>query len=252
MVDHLLFWSCSGLQFHFAHTLKLQVNLKFKNPKNKKISILKFSVHPFSGMGYNENQYSLPRWQDLSISRQDVYDRTFLKIPTVGWMHVPLVQYHGGGKAAQFEPLSEHRLEYEWALAQYLGGGVAAAYRGHRLYDNEDTKAMVTKWVKFYKRYRDILISDIIHVRFPDMQSIDCYMHVNPYLKIRGLAMVFNPTAETRNFNLTLPLYYTGLHDIAQVSQENGKPIIHQLKRDYTISVHMSLPPNNITWLLIQ
>ena len=29
---------------------------------------------------------------------------------------------------------------------------------------------MVTKWVSFYKTYRDILISDIVHVRRPDMQ----------------------------------------------------------------------------------
>ena len=37
-----------------------------------------------------------------------------------------------GGSAAQFEPLSEHLVEYEWALAQYLGYGVAACYRGPR------------------------------------------------------------------------------------------------------------------------
>ena len=31
-----------------------------------------------------------------------------------------------------FEPLSAHLREYEWALAQYLGAGVAACYRGYR------------------------------------------------------------------------------------------------------------------------
>ncbi len=30
---------------------------------------------------------------------------------------------------------------------------------------------MVKKWVGFYKTYRDILISDIVHVRRPDMQG---------------------------------------------------------------------------------
>ncbi len=59
---------------------------------------------------------------------------------------------------------------YNRALAQYLGAGVAACYRGYRLYDNNNTKAMVKKWVDFYKKYRDILTSDIIHVRRPDMQ----------------------------------------------------------------------------------
>jgi hypothetical protein len=45
------------------------------------------------------------------------------------------------------------------------GAGVAACYRGYRLYDTNATKALVTKWVNFYKKYRPILIRDIIHVR---------------------------------------------------------------------------------------
>jgi hypothetical protein len=28
-----------------------------------------------------------------------------------------------------------------WGLAQYLGGGVAACYRGYRLYDSSQTQA---------------------------------------------------------------------------------------------------------------
>ena len=70
-----------------------------------------------------------------------------------------------------FEHFSEHLLEYEWALAQYLGYGVAACYRGPYLFDTPETEQVVRKWVSFYKTYRDILISDIIHVRRPDMQG---------------------------------------------------------------------------------
>jgi len=68
-----------------------------------------------TGMGYNENQYSLPRWTDLSVSRAGYYLDTFDTLVTQGWMFVPLVDYHGGGAAAAFEPLSQHLLEYEWA-----------------------------------------------------------------------------------------------------------------------------------------
>jgi len=50
-----------------------------------------------------------------------MFDDTYQRIPTVGWMFVPLVVYHGGGAAAEFEPLVAHQIEYEWALAQYLG-----------------------------------------------------------------------------------------------------------------------------------
>ena len=83
------------------------------------IHIWKF--HYLPGMGYAESQYSLPRWQDITVSRQGLYDDTYKLIPTAGWMFVPLVVYHGGGADAMFEPLDEHLVEYEWALAQYLG-----------------------------------------------------------------------------------------------------------------------------------
>ena len=47
----------------------------------------------------------------------------------------------------------------------------------------------------FFQRYRPILTSDIIHVRRTDMQSIDCFLHANPFLETnQGLAMFFNPT----------------------------------------------------------
>ena len=48
---------------------------------------------------YNENQYSLPRWEDLSVSRQTMYDNTYHFIPTQGWMFLPLVVYHGGKRS---------------------------------------------------------------------------------------------------------------------------------------------------------
>ncbi len=41
-----------------------------------------------------------------------------------------------------------------------------------RLYDTDATMQLVKKWVGFYKTYRDILISDIVHVRRPDMQGV--------------------------------------------------------------------------------
>lgn len=100
-----------------------------------------------------------------------MYDDTYHLIPTQGWMFVPIIDYHGGGKAAMFKPLETNLIDYEWALAQYLGYGVAACYRGDVLYDGPKSKGVVMKWVSFYKQYRDILISDIVHVRRPDMQG---------------------------------------------------------------------------------
>ena len=53
-----------------------------------------------------------------------MFDDTFRRIPSEGWMFLPLVNYEGGGPAAWFEPLNLHRTEYDFAFAQYFGAGV--------------------------------------------------------------------------------------------------------------------------------
>ena len=107
-----------------------------------------------AAMGYNEEQFSLPRWNDISISRQGMYDDTFRKIPSEGWMFLPLTVYHGGGDAAAFEPLNQHELEYDFALAQYFSTGVMACIRGFRPFDTPETQKIVKKWIDFYKVIR--------------------------------------------------------------------------------------------------
>ena len=85
------------------------------------------------------------------------------------------------------------------------------------------------------------------------MQSIDSYMHVDPYSNdIKGLAMVFNPTSEAIDTILPVPLYYTGLTDTAQVSEQEGTWIKYTLARDYHIDLPVSLPALGITWFLIK
>ena len=100
---------------------------------------------------------------------------------------------------------------------------------------------MVQKWVNFYKRHRQILISDIIHVRRADMQSVDAFMHVNPALKEeKGLLMVFNPTGEEIRTKLEVDLYYTGITRIAGVKRENGTEMRYSLSRSYKIWIDLS------------
>ncbi|MBN1343136.1 MAG: alpha-galactosidase [Phycisphaerae bacterium] len=203
-------------------------------------------------MGYRETNFSLPRWRQILISRQNIYDGTFEKTPSMGWMFVPLVQYHGGGAEATFEPLSQHLAEYEWHLAQNFGSGVQACYRGPRLYDTDETKAVVKKWVDFYKKHRAILDSDIIHVRRADGRGIDCMMHVNPRLPRKALAMVYNPTDSARSTILTLPLYYTGLTTKAKIREKEGDPVEYALDRAYKVCLPATIPPKSITWYVVE
>ncbi len=203
-------------------------------------------------MGYRESNFSLPRWRQIMIARQNIYDGTFEKTPSMGWMFVPLVEYHGGGAAATFEPLSEHLAEYEWHLAQDFGSGVIACYRGPRLYDTDRTKAVVKKWVDFYKKYRMILDSDIVHVRRPDGKGIDCMMHVNALTEPRALAMVYNPTDSDVSTSLKLPLYYTGLTQRAMIREKEEPATEYKLDRAYNVTLPVRMKPRTVTWFIIE
>jgi len=205
-----------------------------------------------SAMGYREVNWSLPRERQIILGRQNIFDGTWKKTPSMGWMFVPLVEYQGGGAAATLEPLSEHLDAYGAHLAQNFGSGVQACYRGPRLYDTGQTKTLVKKWVDFYKEYRDILDSDIIHVRRPDGRDIDCILHVNPQLKHKGLAMVYNPLDRTVKKQLKLPLYYTGLTKTATIREQQGISSEYELDREYNVEIPVDIAPRSITWLVVE
>ncbi len=137
-------------------------------------------------------------------------------------------------------------------LAQNFGSGVQACYRGPRLYDCEETKAVVKKWVDSYNKHRAILDSDIIHVRRADERDIDCILHVNPQHREKGLAMVYNPLDREVQRRLSLPLYYTGLSDIANISEQDGPPKSYQLDRSYQVNIPVRVPAKGRTWLVIR
>lgn len=204
------------------------------------------------GMGYRETNWSLPRSEQHVHARQNLFDGTWLKTPSMGWMFVPLVQYHGGGAAATIEPLREHLADYEQHLANNLGYGVQACYRGPRLYDSPETKAVVVKWVNWFKQHRDILESDVIHLRRADGRNLDAVLHVNPALPIKGLLMVYNPTDEPQQQEISLPLYYTGLSATALVAEKNGPPVRMKLDRQYRLTLLPRVAARSQTWFVIR
>lgn len=205
-----------------------------------------------TGIGYRETNWSLPRDRQLVLGRQNIYDGTWGKTPSMGWTFVPLVEYQGGGAAATLEPLSEHLKEYEAHLFQNFGAGVQACYRGFRLYDTGETKQLVTKWVDWYKKYRLILNSDIIHLRRADGRDWDGFMHVNPSLKQKAMVLVFNPLNQPIERRITLPLYYTGLSASASVSEREGKPTAVRLNEKHEAVITIKLPAGGFTWLVVQ
>jgi hypothetical protein len=204
-----------------------------------------------TGMGYRESNWSLPREQQEIIERQNIFDGTWEKAPSMGWMFVPLTEYHGGGAAATIEPLKDHLEHYETRLANLFGAGVQACYRGPRLFDTDETKAVVKKWVDFYKAHRAILDSDLIHLRRADGRDWDGWLHVNPSLKERGLAMIYNPLNESIQRTIKLPLYYTGLSDRAVIGWPDGHSETVAMARDYSAETMVNVPARGRIWMTV-
>lgn len=204
------------------------------------------------GIGYREVNWSLPRERQLILGRQINYDGTWERLGSMCWTFVPLTQYHGGGAAATLEPLSEHLKEYEGHMMQNYGAGIQACYRGHRLYDTEETKNVVKKVIAWYKQYRDILNSDLIHLRRADGRDYDGFMHVNPKLKEKAMVMLFNPLDESIEREITLPLYDTGKKDAVRIREQENAPKDYQLDRDYKVRVNVTIPAKGYTWLVVE
>lgn len=203
------------------------------------------------GMGYRETNWSLPRAEQEIIERQNLYDGTWNKTQSMGWMFVPLSQYHGGGAAATIEPLREHLDHYEARFANLLGYGVQACYRGPRLFDSPETKAAVVKWVSFYKRHRDVLDNgDIIHLRRPSGRDWDGILHANPGGREKGMACLYNPLERPITGDFRLPLAPTGLMGRARAAVDEGPAAAVPLDATRHATLRLTLPARGRTFVV--
>lgn len=198
-------------------------------------------------IGYREVNFSLSRDQQKILNRQNIYDGTWEKTPSMGWGFVPLTRYQGGGPEAVLEPLHEHLRDYEQLMVQYYGAGVQACYRGPRLFDTEATKSLVQRTVAWYKKYRDILNSDLIHLRRADGRDWDGILHVNPKLATKGFLLVYNPLKTPITRKLRIPLYYTGLDKTATFFNDTEKRIL-PINRQYEAELQVRIPAEGWVW----
>ncbi len=203
-------------------------------------------------IGYREVNFSLSREQQKILNRQNIFDGTWEKTPSMGWGFVPLTRYHGGGPEAVLEPLKDHLADYKQLMFQYYSAGVQACYRGPRLYDSEETKKVVTDMVSWYKQYRDILNSDVIHLRRPDARNWDGILHANSQLKEKGFLILYNPLKTSITRTISVPLYYTGLTTTAKVKESGKAPKTYQLNRNFEISMTVTLAPESYNWWVIE
>jgi hypothetical protein len=211
-----------------------------------------FHGQAMTGMGYREAAANLSRQQQFLLNRQYIYDGLWHKIPPMGGIGVQLVGFYTSSPHVGLEPLIEHIDLYEQNLIQCLGAGAMTVIRGNRVYDSPEVKAMVKRWLDWYRKYRTILTSDLIHLGRPSGRDLDCMMHVNPYIPTRAMVIVFNPTDRPIEKKLKLPLYYTGLTKTALVREQEQKPKSYSLDRDYNIFVPVHVKAKSYTWLVVE
>ena len=94
--------------------------------------------------------------------------------------------------------------------------------------------------------------SDLIHVRRPDGRSIDCMLHANAQISPCGLAMLYNSTHTVQRITLKLPLYYTGLSEIAMIREEEGEPERYIIDRNYNVEIPIKMEAKSVSYLLIE
>ncbi|MFN7339650.1 MAG: hypothetical protein ACK5VI_01030 [Opitutia bacterium] len=205
------------------------------------------------GMGYREVNWSLPRAQQVIHTRQNIFDGTWSRTPSMGWMFVPLSQYHGGGAAATIEPLDTHLDHYRRMMLSNLAFGVQACYRGPRLFDTPRTREMVRETVAWYKRHRAILESDLVHLRRADGVDWDGAVHVNPKLPERAMLVAFNPTAKPMTREILVPLHYAGLSEtcVAQLGEDGPRQTL-RLDAQRRARVQVTLPAEGFVWMVFR
>ena len=109
---------------------------------------------------------------------------------------------------------------------------------------------MVRNWVSYYKKYRSILISDIIHISRPNNLNIDAIMHVNHILNPCGFLVIFNPLNQTlRNQSLNINLYYTGAKNSINMKREEANNY-HKidLYDEYYYTLYYDINRRNLTY----
>lgn len=182
----------------------------------------------------------------------------------------------GYDSMATLSPLEEHVPEIEWALSGMFGTGAAPLIRGYKLYDGPKSKAAITQWIAWAKRYRRVLSAEYVTLEhgtlcwgraqvMPNVTcslgGLDAVLHRAPkafYSDIpeRGLAMVWNPTNRSITQTLQAPLYYAGITaqlgaSSAMVSHEGAAPVATRLGVNDTVALSVSLGPRELTWFVV-
>jgi len=107
---------------------------------------------------------------------------------------------------------------------------------------------MVEQTVRWFKKHREVLEGDLIHLRRADARDLDYWLMVNPQGREKGMLMVFNPIDKPITRTLRIPLYYTGLSGMVQVSINDGEPQQRAMHERRSIDLKITVGAGETGW----
>ncbi|MFO1528899.1 MAG: hypothetical protein U1F77_03945 [Kiritimatiellia bacterium] len=197
-----------------------------------------------TGMGYREATDNIDIVLQTVIYRQYIFDGTFHKTAQMGWVNLNTEMLHGG--------MEKNLEKYERVFFTMLSSGAQVWVRGHRLYDGPESRAMLLKWMAWYRKHEAVILGDIIHLRRPDGRGLDYTLHVNPAGPEKGLLLVFNPTPASVERTLDIPLYYTGITGSARMREQDGPVVALPLDGRGGVRVPVRLEAGGYTWITFE
>lgn len=172
--------------------------------------------------GYTEQDYCHCSGMDQIVnSRARLYQARFNTPACCTWAMACTDAYH----RHSLELDEERPWLYEHALAGMFGYGHPGALYGARLWCGPRTKETLIRWIAFYKRFRDTLSGDFLHLIPPDGEHPDAVLHTNPAARAPAVAVFINPAAKGQKINAVLPLHYAGFQPGANVKSADGLEI---------------------------
>jgi hypothetical protein len=123
-----------------------------------------------------------------------------------------------------FHTLTKPHDWLEGLIKAYVGDGITADfYLEIAEHLDPETKALVVRMVQWYKQYRAILESDVVHLRRADGQRLDFVLHANPKTSPRAMLVAYNPTDQVLRETVRVPLYYAGITKSTRYREKEGK-----------------------------
>jgi len=140
---------------------------------------------------------------------------------------------------------------YEHALATHLGLGFGGCLFGDRLSNGPHSRAILAKWIGFFKKYRRIHTCRNLVLRTATGNALDGVLHACPDGEPGAVAVVFNPLDRPLRGQFALPMEFAGWkagQAGVVLRGGEGQPRAVTADAQAQIVLEVEMPPDAVAW----